>query len=48
MKVRVKSSWMHPLKGKIYKAGTVLEIEAHQFNDNFLEKVVKKAPKKSK
>jgi hypothetical protein len=41
MKVRVISSWTHPIKGKILPNGTELDIDSKYFNPAFLEEVKK-------
>ena len=46
MKVKVISSWMHPIKGKILPIGTELDIDAVYFNPAFLEKKTTKKSKK--
>jgi hypothetical protein len=48
MKVRVKSSWNHPVTGKTLSIGTELELEDYFFNPAFLEEVKTKSKKKTK
>lgn len=47
MKVKLKSSWTHPVKGKTYPENTELEIDGSQFNKDYHEKVTKKPVKKT-
>lgn len=48
MKVKLKSSWTHPIIGKTYPAGTVLELDAKYFNADYLEEVEIKKRKTTK
>jgi len=50
MKVKLKSSWTHPIIGKTYPAGTVLELDVKYFNADYLEEVKtkRKTTKKNK
>ena len=48
MKVKVISSWTHPIKGKILPNGTELEIDKMYFNPAFLEEIKTKKTKKDK
>jgi len=50
MKVKLTSSWTHPLNGKTYPAGTVLELDRKHFNSDYQEEVKtkRKTTKKDK
>lgn len=48
MKVKLKSSYTHPVQGKIYPEGTELEIDAMYFNADYHTEVKKSKPKKDK
>ena len=39
MKVKIISSWMHPIQGKIYPNGSILEIDKMYFSKTFHEEV---------
>ena len=48
MKVKVLASWNHPVIGKTYQAGTVLELDAKYLNTDYLEEVKPKKKKTTK